>query len=87
MSKIRKEPIKVGVCKYCQNPIYWWDKEEPEKIDAHEICEEKEREENKDLCPECKKVVWLWQSKIWIRDNCVYHKKCFEKKRELEGER
>ena len=32
--------------------------------------------EQEDKCPECKKVVWIWQKKVW-RIGRVYHKKCY----------
>ena len=32
--------------------------------------------EKQDECPKCKKVVWIWQKKVWDGEK-PYHKKCF----------
>lgn len=37
--------------------------------------------QQEDKCPKCKKVVWIWQKKVWYTDahrKRVYHKKCYE---------
>lgn len=40
IKELREKPVKIGICKICNNPIYQWEKGKVKKQDVHETCKD-----------------------------------------------